>query len=229
MKLPAIIRRDTQGTLMRVQESLEAGEGRLTELGNRRLALLESGDIAGARRVDQEIAAVFGDVAALKDRAVILEGKVAAENRDRAAEQYRQAVDKLEAPIAARSQAAVLVEKAAAQLADAVRQFKARSDVVRNMWSGADLYCGTTRLASLLAGEFAPDTISRLTRKPVTGDEVLARCLRADLGGFAKAEAAAGRELLEDLRHAHDPLPVDDDSESTDEQNGTDESDEAAA
>jgi hypothetical protein len=229
MRIPAL-RRDSASALAKVAQGLEAAERRLAELGDRRLGLLESGDVAGARRVDQEIAAVFGDVAALKDRAVILEGKVEAEQQERDKEQYRQAVDKLEGgPVARRNEAARAVEKWFADGAVILERFAAadaatlaacaaiphRSDRVYY-----PAYLGATRFGSRFGDVLGPDLIDRRTRRAPSSTEWFARlcklCVRA--GGLAAGEAEQTREMISNSRTAHDPIPVEDETEPENEE-----------
>jgi hypothetical protein len=142
------------------------------------LAALESGDVAKARRVDQEIATAFGDVAALKDREAILQRKVDVERQELDAEKYRSAVAAVERALPARLKAAREFEDALHAVTLAAKRFQKSTRAVFADWPAgnfrnADKSEGNRITCPLSAGRYVDRPMLFFGRYPVA---VISHC-----------------------------------------------------
>jgi hypothetical protein len=244
-KISAMVKRDSADALVRVNSAIEAAEAKLQRLGESRTAVLEAGDVAAARRIDSDIAAAFGDVAALKDRAVILEGKVAVEQRERAEAAYKAAVAAMSVPLRKQHESAVALVEAIGEVGNAAERYRrATANILRSWPDHVEIPSRATPPSEVVslsgAGElirrvFCPfeDTFHFRTRRRVENSEFTRLALDAAKTvkrGFAASVQQAGEQWLHDLYHAHDPLPDEsEEGEETDQTEINEQTDEAAA
>ena len=155
-----------------------------------------------------------------RDRIVLLESKVAAEEQQRDEERYRQAIAGLEGSLAKRARAAAEVERLTEQLATALKKFAASDRAVLKAWDSnvewpVRVYpggrLGTAWIGSRFGDQLGPNFIDRIRRRAPDGDEWFSLLSRLDISGAGENAAEQGRELADSLRHAHDPRPVEED------------------
>jgi hypothetical protein len=217
MKVP--FKRDTAAALAKANEDLSAVETEIVRLQSERLAKLLDADAIEIEAIDRRIGDLHRQRTVFADRMIGLEHRLAEEQRERAEEQYRQAVAAIEPRLARRTAAAVVLEKDFTP-ANA-RRFVAANNAVLDRWPDVEwpsrvfhpAYLSVERLARRVQEALEPAR-GHADRRPRTPGEYLARFLKADLAGFGAEEAEQARALLEDLRHAHDLAPPQDESES---------------
>jgi hypothetical protein len=232
MRVPAILRRDSADALAGVRRAIEIAEAKLQESGARRQKALELGDVAGARRIDSEVATASGDLAALRDRKLILEGKVEVERQELDAERYRAAVLAVERALPARLKAVGEFQESLRTLTLATRKVQAKTRAVFANWPSdievpPGAYLSLRNIADTLqrfVGGFDLVFIDRITKRKQEPD-FLAAVLEGRLTDVAEQEEAEHAELINTLQHAHDPRSVEDEPEPEPQ---ADESEEAA-
>lgn len=220
--LPAIMKRESGDALARVMSAIEAAEAKLQRLGESRTAVLEAGDVAGARRIDSDIAAAFGDVAALKDRAAILEGQVAVEERARTEAAYKTAIAAIPVPLRKQHESAMALVEAIAEVGNAAERYRRATANILKAWphdveippraTPPIEVVSLSGVGKLIRSVFCPfeDTFHYRTRRRVENSEFTRLALDAAKlakQGFAAGIQEAGAQWLRDLQHAFDPIP----------------------
>jgi hypothetical protein len=215
MKLPTL--RNTASALEKAKADLAACDTRLAELARQREAALAADDTDPVLAIDHQAEQERRRLGLLQDRAALLADRLASEQASQREADYKAAIVKLEGPLGARSQKAAKIERIAAELAAAVREFEESDSAVAQAWpSGVAWservylpgYLGTSWVGSRFGDVLGADLVDHRTRRAPTASEWFSRLSRLHVSGIGEAAAEQGRAVLEDLRHAHDPQPV---------------------
>jgi hypothetical protein len=215
MKLP-ILKRDTASALAKTNEELAATEAQIAALQQERLEKILDAELGEIERLDQQIIDRHRQRAVLTQRVAGLEQRLEAERIEQSRKDYAAAVTAIEPSLARRTEAAIALEKSPAP-ANA-RRFVELNSAVTAAWPSmvpwpnrvfSPAYLSVERLAQRVRDALEPPR-GHADRRPRTPAEYLTRFLRFDLAGFGAEEAEQAHSLLNDLRHAHDPLPAED-------------------
>lgn len=224
MKLPSL-RRDTQAALDKARQDLAAMATAIAELARRReTALAEADDDVGTvTALDREGHELGLRLRALQDRIAFLEHKIVDEQAEQAKKDFQVAVAAIAGPVARRSEAAVALEKALADVGTAAKRFASCTASVLEQWpDGVEFpsraypgHClSLGRMGQLIESIFVGFEVSNpRTRRRVQATEFAARAIDAAekvrLTAFAATERQLADEWLTDLKTAHDdPSPV---------------------
>jgi hypothetical protein len=210
MKLPAIWQpTDSTRKLAAAQTALAAADERLAALQDERTAALRDDDIAGARRLDRQIADQREARTTFADRVALLQTKLAREQHEQRIAAHLAAVARIETDLLPpRAAAATALEAALKAVAVAARNFKEANDAVKKNWPAivprpTEYYLSTDRVGERAKECFQPGLLVRLyTSQAAASYEFTGRLLQADrhADGFAAEEAKHHAALLSDAR-----------------------------
>jgi hypothetical protein len=226
MKLPDVLRRDTSAALQKAREDLTRLATEIAELQRQRdAALADADDIDTVVSIDRQADEQGRRLRLLQDKISLLETKAAAEEEDRVEERYREAVRAVERALPARRKALLEFEEALRALTLATRKVcsvNVFADWPRDVLEiPPDAYLSSRNIADALCRFVGGlELIDRRTRRE---HNFLDAVLEGRIICVADLEEERHAALLHALHHAHDSIPVEDESEPQ-----TDESEEAA-
>ncbi len=210
MKL-GIMRRNTMTKLEQAQASLEAAQQRLAALRAERQAVLGGDDIDALPKLSAAIAQQEAVIRDLGDRLVILTERQKQEEAEQRKREYAAGVDKIEAALSKRVDAAARVELVIKTLGAAVRHFDDVSSAIFRDWPPNVPHFFTSfslnreGLANLIEAVCNSPTDINTGREWV---EVIAgKPVLVTPGDFAAIERARHAELIADLRERGAPMP----------------------
>jgi hypothetical protein len=223
MKLPQMIRRDTQSALDKARADLAALATAIAELQQRRDAALGDDGIDQIAAIDREADEQGRKLRVLQDKISLLEGRLAGEQEEQAQRDFVAAVTAIEPRLAKRTEAAAELERALTAVGTAAKHFGLATENVLKAWPGgvdfpSRAYPGHLlslgRMGQLIESVFVGFEIFHpRTKLRVSASEFAARAIdvaeRVRLAGFAATERDLAAEWLADLKALDRPLAED--------------------
>lgn len=225
-----IFQRNTAALLARADEDLAAVETAIGRLQQERSAKLLTIMPAEVALLDQRIADQERARQVFLDRRAGFEARLADEAAEQRLADYKAAAAKMPAAVRRRYEAALALEQALIDFGRVAKRYAAIS--VLKGWpddielpNGALPRCelvGAGYIDTFIREVFGPYGITDFqTRRPVQDRDFAAHAIDAAMAaksrGFAAAVQEAGKEWIDCLHHAHDPVPVEDLSEDESE------------